>query len=103
MLFRRAGRLLRLLEEDGLYHYDAKSSNWVVLDDAKLGPTPVLVDVDGIRRIPWQTVGIDRLLRSMRDHTQYTPADSLALCQGYAPRGKLIQPVQLVKELPQEA
>jgi hypothetical protein len=45
----------------------------------------MLVDVDGIRRIRNLAVGIMRLLRSMRDHAQYTPADSLALCRGYAP------------------
>jgi len=26
-----------------------------------------------------------RLLRAMKAHPQYTPADSLALCQGFAP------------------
>jgi tRNA A-37 threonylcarbamoyl transferase component Bud32 len=84
-LFARAGRLLRRLEEDGLYHYDAKSSNWIVRPDDRLGPTPVLIDVDGIRRVRWIALGIQRLLLSMRDHPQYTPADSLALCRGYAP------------------
>ena len=28
---------------------------------------------------------IERLLKSMRKHPQYTPADSLALCRGFAP------------------
>jgi tRNA A-37 threonylcarbamoyl transferase component Bud32 len=84
-LFSRCGRLLRRLEEDGLYHYDAKASNWIVRPDEVLGPSPVLIDVDGIRRVRWIALGIQRLLRSMRDHAQYTPEDSLALCRGYAP------------------
>ncbi len=89
MLLRRAGRLLRQLERDGLYHYDAKSSNWIVRPDEKLGATPVLIDVDGIRRRPWIALGIERLLRSMKDHPEYTPYDSLALCQGYAASSRI--------------
>ena len=53
--------------------------------DEKRGPTPVLVDVDGVRFYRWSLFGLHRLLRSMREHRQYTPADSLALCRGYAP------------------
>jgi len=88
-LFRRVGRTLRRIEQSGFSHFDAKSSNWMVLEDAKTGPRPVLVDVDGIRKRQWIALGLHRLLRSMRDHPQYTPADSLALCQGYAPFAKL--------------
>jgi tRNA A-37 threonylcarbamoyl transferase component Bud32 len=84
-LFRRAGRILRRIDDVGFSHFDSKSSNWIVMPDEKRGPTPVLVDVDGVRFYPWSTFGVRRLLRSMRDHKQYTPADSLALCQGYAP------------------
>jgi hypothetical protein len=47
-----------------------------------------LIDVDGIRFRRWAALGISRLLRSMKDHPQYTVADSLALCQGYAPFSK---------------
>jgi hypothetical protein len=43
------------------------------------------VDVDGVRFYRWDTFGIQRLLKSMREHRQYTIPDSLALCQGYAP------------------
>jgi hypothetical protein len=65
---------------------DAKSTNWIVFNDgASAGPLPVLVDVDGVRHYRWATAGILRLLRAMKQHGQYTPADSLALCQGYAP------------------
>ena len=85
MLLRRTGRILRKIDDLGLSHFDAKASNWIVLEDEKLGPTPVLVDVDGIRFRRWQMLGISRLLRAMRDHPQYTPGDSLELCQGYAP------------------
>ncbi len=89
-LFRRAGRMLRKIDRLGYSHFDAKSTNWIVQSDDKLGPRPVMVDVDGIRRYPWSGEGLRRLLRSMKHHPQYTPADSLALCQGYAPRSRLI-------------
>jgi hypothetical protein len=85
MLFRRTGRILRLIERFGFSHFDAKSSNWILMSDDTRGETPVLIDPDGIRRRQWIALGIERLLRSMRKHPQYTPADSLALCQGYAP------------------
>ena len=85
MLFRRVGRILNQIDSRGLSHFDAKASNWIVQDDPKLGPRPVLIDVDGIRNRRWPALGIDRLLRSMRGNKQYTVADSLALCQGYAP------------------
>jgi len=85
MLLRRTGRILRRIDQLGLSHFDAKASNWIVQEDAKLGPRPILVDVDGIRFRRWAALGISRLLRAMRDHPQYTVADSLALCQGYAP------------------
>jgi tRNA A-37 threonylcarbamoyl transferase component Bud32 len=85
MLFRRTGKILRRIDQLGLSHFDAKASNWIVQADAKLGPRPILVDVDGIRFRRWAALGISRLLRAMRDHPQYTAADSLALCQGYAP------------------
>jgi tRNA A-37 threonylcarbamoyl transferase component Bud32 len=84
-LFRRCGRILRRIETLGFCHFDAKASNWIVTPDERRGPTPVLVDVDGVRFYRWDTFGISRLLKSMREHRQYTPADSLALCQGYAP------------------
>jgi tRNA A-37 threonylcarbamoyl transferase component Bud32 len=87
-LFRRLGRTLRRLEDGGLAQFDAKSSNWMIVDDSRLGPVPIVIDVDGVGR-SWASTdsaaAIQRLLRSMRDHAQYTPADSLALCQGYAP------------------
>jgi hypothetical protein len=91
-LFRRIGRLLRVLEQRGMYHTDAKANNWIVLNDDKVGPTPILIDVDGIRKLPAVGAGIERLLRSMREHAQYTPADSLALCQGYAPYATNLSP-----------
>jgi tRNA A-37 threonylcarbamoyl transferase component Bud32 len=84
-LFRRCGRILRRIENVGFCHFDAKASNWIVMPDAQRGPTPILVDVDGVRFYRWDTFGIARLLKSMREHRQYTPADSLALCRGYAP------------------
>ena len=91
MLFRRCGRVLRKIESHGYTHLDAKSTNFIVLNDDKLGPTPVLVDMDGIRRQHKPGEGIERLLRAMQRHPQYTPADSLALCQGFAPYSPLQQ------------
>jgi tRNA A-37 threonylcarbamoyl transferase component Bud32 len=84
-LFRRTGRILRIIDETGLSHFDAKASNWIVRDDAKLGPSPVLVDTDAVRFRRWALLGLHRLLRSMKEHEQYTPQDSLSLCRGYAP------------------
>lgn len=85
MLFRRAGRILRIIDNTGLSHFDAKASNWIIRDDPKHGPWPVLVDSDAVRFRRWDALGIQRLLRSMKEHPQYTPADSLSLCLGYAP------------------
>ena len=84
--FRRAGRVLRRIESLGWSHFDAKSNNWMVHPTAAHGPVPVMVDIDGIRHHRRVAHGVLRLLRGMRNHPQYTPADSLALCQGYAPR-----------------
>lgn len=89
-LFRRLGRTLRLLESRGLSQYDSKMTNWIVQRDNKLGPVPIMIDVDGIRRIVPDMWPIDRLLRSMREHKQYTRADSKELCLGYAPRADLL-------------
>jgi hypothetical protein len=53
-----------------------------------------MIDVDGVRPLNiWLVAwGIQRLLRAMKQHPQYTIADSLALCQGYAPfAGRLEQ------------
>lgn len=84
-MFRRCGRILRNIERAGFSHFDPKASNWIILPDEIKGPTPVLVDVDGVRFYRWDTYGIQRLLKSMQEHPQYTREDSLALCQGYAP------------------
>lgn len=82
--FRACGRTLRRIEQAGLSHMDAKSSNWIVYDNC----TPVLIDPYGIRVMTAfrQLNGLRRLLRAMKNHPQYTPEDSLHLCQGYAPR-----------------
>ncbi len=88
-LFFRTGRLLRRIERHGFKHWDAKSTNWMVRPDERRGPDPLLIDVDGIRRLVGQGEGIRRLLESMRDHPQYTPEDSLMLCRGYAPRARI--------------
>ena len=90
-LFRRLGRTLRELEQKGLNQYDSKATNWIIMSDDKLGPVPVIVDVDGIRRWVPAMWPIERLLRSMREHPQYTPADSKELCLGYAPWARLMK------------
>ncbi len=99
LLFRRIGRILRRIEQLGFSHFDAKSSNWIVREDDKLGPSPVLIDVDGVRQRRWVALGITRLLRSLRAHRQYTAADSLALCQGYAPYAPLIRDNEAIAEI----
>lgn len=90
-LFHRTGRLLRLLEQSGLYHWDAKSSNWMVVPDSLRGPQPVMVDVDGIRSNWGIGEGIRRLLLAMKEHPQYTPEDSYHLCKGYVPFVQMVQ------------
>lgn len=86
-LFFRAGRIQRQLEQSGLINYDTKSSNWIVYDDPKRGPSPIMLDCYGVRSLTYFLAGwgMRRLLRAMRNHKQYTPADSLALCRGFAP------------------
>jgi tRNA A-37 threonylcarbamoyl transferase component Bud32 len=90
-LFHRIGRTLRRLERDGLYHWDAKSSNWIIREDLEIGPIPMMIDVDGIRIFKNTGDALQRLLRSMQQHPQYTPADSLWLCRGYAPFAPLVR------------
>lgn len=90
-LFRRLGRTLRNLERDGLAQYDAKTTNWIIRDDPRRGPVPVVIDVDGVGRFNGDPDAIRRLLRSLKDHPQYTVADSLALCQGYAPYARMLR------------
>jgi tRNA A-37 threonylcarbamoyl transferase component Bud32 len=86
-LFDRVGRILRRIETLGFTHMDAKSTNWMIFSSTSPArPQPVLVDLDGVRHYRWETAGILRLLRAMKQHPQYTVADSLALCTGYAPR-----------------
>jgi tRNA A-37 threonylcarbamoyl transferase component Bud32 len=85
MLFRRTGRILRTIDTSGMSHFDAKASNFIVRLDAETGPFPVLIDTDAVRFRYWPALGLERLLRSMKEHEQYTPGDSLALCLGYAP------------------
>jgi len=95
LLFRRTGKILRRIDAMGWAHFDAKASNWIAFNPdspGDAGPQPVLIDIDGIRRRRWTALGIRRLLRSMREHRQYTPADSLALCRGYAPFSATVRP-----------
>lgn len=91
-LFHRAGALLRKLESVGLYHWDAKSSNWMVQLDDPAGPFPLLIDIDGVRNNWGIGEGMRRLLLSMQEHEQYTPLDSLHLCRGYAPWAPINMP-----------
>jgi hypothetical protein len=103
MLLRRVGRILRRIEQLGFSHFDAKASNWIVRPDERRGETPVLIDIDGIRQRTWVALGIERLLKSMRKHPQYTPADSLALCQGYAPFTRVEREREATHEEPNDA
>ncbi|HEX8340927.1 MAG TPA: hypothetical protein VF624_08470 [Tepidisphaeraceae bacterium] len=86
--FFRCGRTLRLIEQTGLAHPDAKSVNWIVYRHPGGPPTPVMLDAYGVRNLTalLQLRGLQRLLRAMREHPRYTPADSLEICLGFAPR-----------------
>lgn len=89
--FRRVGRVLRRIESFGWSHFDAKSNNWILHAAGEPGgPWPVMLDIDAIRRRRWTALGVQRLLKSMTFHPQYTRADSLALCQGYAPAAEMV-------------
>ena len=78
ILFRRTGRILRQIERLGFAHFDAKATNWIVRPDEKLGPAPVMIDIDGIRQRRWTALGILRLLKSMKEENKsYSVADSL--------------------------
>ena len=101
-LFHRTGRLLRLLEQSGLYHWDAKSSNWMVVPDAVTGAYPVMVDVDGIRSNWGIGEGMRRLLLAMKEHPQYTPEDSYHLCKGYALFAQMVRREQENEEVEEE-
>ena len=70
MLFRRTGRILRKIDRLGFAHFDAKASNWIVQPDERLGPTPVMIDIDGIRQRRWTALGIHRLLKSVARSTR---------------------------------
>ena len=89
MLLRRTGRILRTIDQIGFAHFDAKAPNWIVRDDGTLGPTPIMIDIDGIRQRRWTALGIRRLLKSMHLNKTYGIADSLSLCLGYAPTANL--------------
>jgi hypothetical protein len=82
----RCGALLRRLEQSGLYLYDAKAQNWIIRDDPVLGPTPMLIDTDSIRRLN-QGGGLPRLLRSLQSlHPRcFTPAHAQSLVNSYSP------------------
>ncbi|HEX2974264.1 MAG TPA: lipopolysaccharide kinase InaA family protein [Tepidisphaeraceae bacterium] len=87
-LLQRVGRLLRAIEQVGLFFYDSKSSNWMIRDDPALGLTPMLIDTDGVRRIKCLSRGgFNRLLRSLRENPgiPFSREDALALARGYSP------------------
>jgi hypothetical protein len=80
----RVGRLLRRLEDAGLYLYDSKAENWIVKEDPQLGLMPIIIDVDGVRSI-YQGGGIERLQRSLRQLPTFTPSDERVVFAGYSP------------------
>lgn len=82
-LFRRAGRVLRRIDAHGFSHFDAKSTNWIVFDDPRRGPDPVLLDADGTRAYPCRRFGLNRLIRAVRQHPRARPSDERALREGY--------------------
>jgi hypothetical protein len=80
----RVGRLLRRLEDAGLFLYDSKAENWIIHEDPKLGLMPIIIDVDGVRSIS-QGGGIDRLQRSLRQLPSFTQSDAQIIFAGYSP------------------
>jgi hypothetical protein len=80
----RVGRLLRRLEDAGLYLYDSKAENWIIKEDPKLGLIPLIVDVDGVRSLH-QGGGIARLQRSLRQLPAFTQSDERVVFAGYSP------------------
>jgi len=80
----RVGRLLRRLEDAGLYLYDSKAENWIIKEDPKLGLIPIIIDVDGVRSIH-QGGGIERLQRSLHQLPTFTPSDERVVFAGYSP------------------
>ncbi len=97
LLMGRCGKLLREIERSGLFLYDAKAYNWIVMADPRLGPTPVLIDADSMRRMRVRIGGLNRLLRSLREDTGtgLSPENALALARGYRPFGSQAQLEQL--------
>jgi tRNA A-37 threonylcarbamoyl transferase component Bud32 len=87
------GRILRKLENTKLYFYDAKALNWIVRNDE----TPVVIDLDSIRRIR-QPGGFSRLLRSLRDlHLdQMTRYLERQLAMGYNPHASRLEQDKLL-------
>ncbi|HZK80111.1 MAG TPA: hypothetical protein VFC46_03570, partial [Humisphaera sp.] len=60
----------------------------------------VMIDIDGIRQRRWTALGINRLLKSLREvNKQYSVPDSLSLCQGYAPTAARKRPDTIEKPL----
>jgi tRNA A-37 threonylcarbamoyl transferase component Bud32 len=79
LLFHRLGRVIRRIEEQGWSHFDTKTSNWVIAADPKGNPSPVLIDCDGVRYYRWRGFALERLLRSLQEHPEFSDPDRLAL------------------------
>lgn len=91
-LFHRIGRLLRRIESFGFSHTDAKSSNWIIYEDEKTGPMPVLIDIDAISLWPSKGQGVKRLLRALKDQPKrFRDTDASTLVRGYAPWSPAVQ------------
>lgn len=93
-LFAHLGGTLRRLDQSGLYHARAGADQWWVMTQTAGGPTPMLADLNGIKRNSGWGWSLQALLRSMKEIEQYTPEDSLALCRGYAPFARMRQEEQ---------
>jgi hypothetical protein len=88
-LFGRLGRTLRRLDQSGLYTRSANANHWWVATGLMGGPVPMLAEVAMLRRNTGWGWSMSSLLGSMKDHPQYMPEDSLALCRGYAPFARM--------------
>ena len=80
-----SGRTLRAIAANGFAHRDAKHTNWIAWTDPRDGVAkPVMIDLDGIRVVPWEKrTGVDRLARAMRTRGDVTDGDVEAIERGY--------------------
>lgn len=88
-LLHASGRVLRAIAGHGYAHRDAKAVNWIAwTDPSDAAVKPALIDLDGIRFVPWERrAGVNRLIRAMRTRDDVAEADIAAIQCGFAGPG----------------